>query len=119
MKINVGVDCTPQEMRAFFGLPDLEPMQTAVMDELQRQMMSSINQLSPTTMMKDWFGPMNSALTNVFLGAFTPGAAGSRRRGHAGGTDDTPDEDAAATDHDDQGSRGSARRGSSVDSGPE
>ncbi len=106
MKINVGVDCTPQEMRAFFGLPDLEPMQNAVMDELQRQMMSSINQLSPTTMMKDWFGPMNNALTSAFMGAFTPGAAGSRRHGPARGADDMRDEDASSTDHGDQGSRG-------------
>ncbi len=118
MKIDVGVDCTPQEMRAFFGLPDLEPMQTAVMDELQRQMLSSINQLSPTTMMKDWFGPMNNALTSAFMGAFTPGAAGSRRRGHAGAADDTPDEDASSTDHGEQGSRGPSPRGSGGDSGP-
>jgi hypothetical protein len=28
MKINVEVDCTPLEARQFFGLPDVQPMQT-------------------------------------------------------------------------------------------
>ena len=37
MKVNVEVDCTPLEARQFFGLPDVQPMQTAVMDKLQQQ----------------------------------------------------------------------------------
>jgi hypothetical protein len=27
MKIKLDIDCTPEEMRAFFGLPDVKPMQ--------------------------------------------------------------------------------------------
>lgn len=80
MKITVDIDCTPQEMRSFFGLPDLEPMQQAVMAELQRRLLSSMDQLSPTTLMKDWFGPMNSALSQVFLNPFTAPTGGTRRR---------------------------------------
>ena len=30
MKVNVEIDCTPIEARQFFGLPDVQPMQTAV-----------------------------------------------------------------------------------------
>jgi kynurenine formamidase len=30
MKIKIDIDCTPQEARAFFGLPDVEPIQEAV-----------------------------------------------------------------------------------------
>ena len=37
MKVNVEIDCTPLEARQFFGLPDVQPMQTAVMDKLQQQ----------------------------------------------------------------------------------
>ncbi|HTF01981.1 MAG TPA: DUF6489 family protein, partial [Bradyrhizobium sp.] len=37
MKVNVEIDCTPLEARQFFGLPDVQPMQTAVMDNLQKQ----------------------------------------------------------------------------------
>jgi Family of unknown function (DUF6489) len=37
MKVNVEIDCTPLEARQFIGLPDVQPMQTAVMDELQKR----------------------------------------------------------------------------------
>ena len=80
MRITVDIDCTPQEMRSFFGLPDLEPMQQAVMDELQRRLLGSLDQLSPTTLVKDWFGPMNSALSQVFFNPFTAPTGGPKRR---------------------------------------
>ena len=47
MKVNVEIDCTPLEARQFFGLPDVQPMQTAVMDKLQQQMMANIEKVSP------------------------------------------------------------------------
>src|SRR5260370_4083070 len=55
MKVNVEIDCTPQEARQFFGLPDLQPMQTAVMDRLQHQMLSNIEKVSPEALMQSWF----------------------------------------------------------------
>ncbi|WP_216641451.1 DUF6489 family protein [Thermus scotoductus] len=55
MKVNVEVDCTPLEARPFFGLPDVQPMQTAVMDKLQKQMLSNIEKISPESLMQSWF----------------------------------------------------------------
>jgi hypothetical protein len=55
MKINVEIDCTPLEARQFFGLPDVQPMQIAVMDRLQQQMMSNIEKVSPEALMQSWF----------------------------------------------------------------
>mgnify|MGYP001799994685 CR=1 FL=1 len=55
MKINGEVDCTPQEDRQFFGLPDVVPMQVAVMDKLQQQMMANIEKVSPEALMQSWF----------------------------------------------------------------
>ena len=55
MKINVEIDCTPLEARQFFGLPDVQPMQTAVMENLQKQMMSNIEKVSPEALMQSWF----------------------------------------------------------------
>jgi hypothetical protein len=46
LKVNVEIDCTPLEARQFIGLPDVVPMQTAVMDQLQQQMMSNIEKVS-------------------------------------------------------------------------
>ena len=52
MKVNVEIDCTPLEARQFFGLPDVQPMQTAVMDKLQQQMMANIDKVSPESLMQ-------------------------------------------------------------------
>jgi hypothetical protein len=55
MKVNVEVECTPLEARQFMGLPDVQPMQTAVMDKLQQQMSANIDKVSPEALMKSWF----------------------------------------------------------------
>jgi hypothetical protein len=55
MKVNVEIDCTPLEARQFLGLPDVAPMQAAVMDKLQQQMMANIESVSPESLMKAWF----------------------------------------------------------------
>ncbi|MFN7635130.1 MAG: DUF6489 family protein [Acetobacteraceae bacterium] len=54
MKITVDVDCTPEEARAFFGLPDVRPMQEALMKQLQDRMSASLNAMDPETMMRTW-----------------------------------------------------------------
>jgi hypothetical protein len=55
MKVNVEIDCTPLEARQFFGLPDVGPMQTAMMEKLQQQMASNIDKISPEALMQGWF----------------------------------------------------------------
>ena len=54
MKIKIDVDCTPEEARAFFGLPDVGPMQTAVMGEIEKRMMESLKVSDPETLFKTW-----------------------------------------------------------------
>jgi len=55
MKVNIEIDCTPLEDRQFFGLPDVTPMQTAVMDKLQQQMIANIDKISPESLIQSWF----------------------------------------------------------------
>jgi len=55
MKVNIEIDCTPLEARQFIGLPDVAPMQTAVMDKLQQQMLSNIDKVSPESLIQSWF----------------------------------------------------------------
>lgn len=55
MKVNIEIDCTPLEARQFFGLPDVSPMQTAVMEKLQEQMVSNISKATPEALMQSWF----------------------------------------------------------------
>lgn len=54
MKFNFDIECTPAEARAFIGLPDIAPLQDAMMKELEKQMRENIRNLDPETMMKTW-----------------------------------------------------------------
>jgi hypothetical protein len=54
MKVHVDIDCTPEEARTFLGLPDVQPVQEAVMKELQDRLMSSMQAMDPDTLMKTW-----------------------------------------------------------------
>jgi len=55
VKVNIQIDCSPQEARQFFGFPDVEPMQAAVMDRLQQQMMANIDKIAPESLIRSWF----------------------------------------------------------------
>ena len=54
MKIHVDIDCTPEEARAFLGLPDVAPMQEALMAELQKRMMANLQAMEPEQLLKTW-----------------------------------------------------------------
>jgi hypothetical protein len=55
MKVSVDIDCTPLEARQFIGLPDVQPMQAAVMEKLQQEMLSNIEKVSPEALLQTWF----------------------------------------------------------------
>lgn len=75
MKIHFDIDCTPEEARAFFGLPDVRPMQQAVMDEMQNRTLEAMRRMDPETILKSWF-PMGTSgfeqLQKAFWANLTP-----------------------------------------------
>jgi hypothetical protein len=58
MKVTVEIDCTPDEARAFLGLPDVKPMQAAVMANIEKQMIRGSESFSPDAILKMWFTTM-------------------------------------------------------------
>ena len=54
MKISLDIDCTPEELRGFFGLPDVKPMQEQLMKEVEERMRANLKGLDPETMLKSW-----------------------------------------------------------------
>ena len=54
MKITFDIDCTPEEARAFFGLPDVRPLQQAVMAQVQEKIMANIQAMDPETILRTW-----------------------------------------------------------------
>lgn len=65
MKVTVNVECTPEEARSFLGLPDVQPMQEAVMEELKQQMLGNINAMSSESMMQTWLPASMQGAENV------------------------------------------------------
>jgi hypothetical protein len=75
MKVNIEIDCTPVEARQFFGLPNVEPMQAAVMQQLEKRMLADIDRFSPETLMKNWLtvgSPGTEQIRDLFRGIFSP-----------------------------------------------
>jgi hypothetical protein len=54
MKISIDIDCTPEEARTFLGLPDVRPMQDAMMMQIQERMTASLHAMEPEVMLKTW-----------------------------------------------------------------
>ena len=80
MKINVEVDCTPEELRQSFGLPDLRPMQEAVLGAMQKQMLDAVARTSPEALMRNWMPlfPQTPEQMQQVMAAFFRGLSPTR-----------------------------------------
>ena len=54
MKVTVDIDCTPAEARAFLGLPDVTPLNDAMVAEMQERMKANVAAMQPDELMKTW-----------------------------------------------------------------
>lgn len=81
MQITVNVDCTPLEARQFLGLPDVEPMQKAVMAEMERKVLAEMENFTPEKLLAQWMalGPQNAEWMRGMFEQFTNIATGGAR----------------------------------------
>lgn len=63
MKMHVEVECSPEEARAFLGLPDLRPMQQAMLARLEGQMLDALGGASPEALLRAWMPMLPANLT--------------------------------------------------------
>lgn len=54
MKITIDFDATPDEARRFFGLPDIAPMQEALVAEMTEKMQASLKSMEPDQLWRKW-----------------------------------------------------------------
>ena len=52
MNIKLDIDATPEELRRFFGLPDVHPLQEELMQKVREKMVAGIDGFDPMTLMK-------------------------------------------------------------------
>ena len=81
MKVNVTFECTPEEMRSVCGLPDVQPVQEAVMAELQGKLKTGLAAMEPAeffrSMVNQYVGGMEQL--QGFLGRIERAAASRRK----------------------------------------
>src|SRR3954454_857825 len=89
MKATIHIECTPAEARACFGWPDVQPMQAAMMDRLQKRMVSEMDRFSPEALVNQWLTTlpqqierMQDLFAQMMLGELGKGAVDLHGSGH-------------------------------------
>ena len=52
MNIKFDVEATPEELRRFFGLPDVHPLQQEMLEKIREKMLAGMDGFDPATLMK-------------------------------------------------------------------
>ena len=81
MKIKLDIDCTPDEVRDFFGLPQIKPLQEELLKEVQERLSANIKAMDPEAMVKTWLPATLKGfeqLQEMFLSRM--GGAGSNKK---------------------------------------
>ncbi len=54
MKVKIEIDCSPEEARAFFGMPDLTTVHEAMARGLEDRVAEAVGTIDPETLLKTW-----------------------------------------------------------------
>ncbi|HEV2334388.1 MAG TPA: DUF6489 family protein, partial [Stellaceae bacterium] len=75
------IDCTPDELRGFFGMPDVKPMQERLLKDVEERMRANVKALDAETLLKTWL-PAGlkgfEQLQEMFLGQISGRGAGKK-----------------------------------------
>ena len=82
MKINIEVDCTPEEARRLVGLPDLAPLHALYLSRVEKLMDKGITPDLVESMVKNWvpMGEAGMGLVQSFLGQLGGGILGGGKK---------------------------------------
>lgn len=85
MKVSFDIDCTPEEARRFLGLPDVAPVNEALVAELTKRAAEMAQNMDAEKMMEHWmtagvqgFGDLQKAFMEQFAKA-QGGASGGKK----------------------------------------
>jgi len=85
MKFTVNVECSPEEARRFMGLPDVTPINEALVEEMTSRMQKNLSLMSGENMMSSWMS-VGAQAQDAFVKLMTSGvgaatsAAASREK---------------------------------------
>jgi len=73
LKLNITVDCTPEEARAFLGLPDVSPINDTLVASVKQRIEQNVELVSPEFYLKQWYS-MGGQATDSFMQMLSAGA---------------------------------------------
>ena len=77
MKATIEIDCTPDELRATMGLPDVKPLQENLMKDLENRIKDAADRMAPENIIRSWFSMMpiqSEQLRGLFNAMMTGGS---------------------------------------------
>ncbi|MFT5486686.1 MAG: hypothetical protein ACI9JL_003610 [Paracoccaceae bacterium] len=85
MKVSFDIDCTPEEARRMLGLPDVTPVNEAIVEELTRRAAEMARDMDAEKLMQQWttagvqgFGDIQKAFMEQFAKAQGGTGAGDK-----------------------------------------
>ncbi len=72
MKVKIDITVTPQEARAFFGLPDVTALNKTMVEEIGKRMNEGLASASPEALLGQWMtlgGKMSEQFMGMMSGA--------------------------------------------------
>jgi hypothetical protein len=78
MKINVEVDCTPEEARRFMGLPDLTPVHDVYVAQITDSIKNGVSSEMVESLLKNW-APMGEVGMKAWQNLFNQVGGSSSR----------------------------------------
>ncbi len=82
MNIQVNVECSPQEARAFLGLPDLQPIHDLYIQKMQQFVNEGLAPADLEKIMRSWVPFMEGGYeswSRTMMSAMTGGMMGDKR----------------------------------------
>lgn len=83
MKITVDIDVSPAEMRKLMGLPDVEPFQQEMMDELRAKMKAGVAGYDPVQLFQPYLASTMASwdvFQKLMRGAASSYGAGDKKK---------------------------------------
>lgn len=70
MKISIDIDCSPEEARRFFGLPDVTPVNETLVETARTRMEEAMAKLDGETLLGQWMGGAGTQVWQNLQNAF-------------------------------------------------
>jgi hypothetical protein len=79
MRVKVDIDCTPEEARAFLGLPDVAALQQSVMKDVEGRLRAGLASMEPDALLKMWMPGGAAGLEQMQRAFWNQFAAGGKK----------------------------------------